>query len=211
MYRLYSATPSPFARKVRIQLLEKEIPFELVTEVPWNADAEVPSVNPLGKVPALVLESGEAIFDSRYINEWIEAKHPAPPLIPEGLDDRLAVKRYEVLGDGVCDALVLMFFEKSRAPEKFSQEWFDRQLRKVDAGLAELSRLVGEGEWAWGDRFTQADVSTGAALKYLSVRWPDFPWRARHPNLAALSDRLEARPSFAATAPTPQTIRDRVA
>lgn len=211
MYRLISATPSPYARKVRIQLAEKGIPFELITEVPWNSDTTTPQHNPLEKLPVLILEDGGSVYESRYINEWIEAKHPAPPLVPESVDDRLAVKRFEILGDGICDALVLMFFEKGRTPEMRSPEWYDRQSRKVDGGLREVARLVGDGEFTWGGRFTQADISIGAVLKYLDVRWPDFPWRARHPSLSGLSDRLEARPSFAATVPVAQVIRDRVA
>lgn len=211
MYRLISATPSPYARKVRIQLAEKGIPFELITEVPWNSDTTTPQFNPLEKLPVLILEDGGSVYESRYINEWIEAKHPEPPLVPESVDDRLAVKRFEILGDGICDALVLMFFEKGRAPEKRSPEWNARQSRKVDGGLREIERLVGDGEFTWGGRFTQADISIGSLLKYFDVRWPDFPWRDRHPSLSALSDRLEARPSFAATVPVAQVIRDRVA
>lgn len=211
MYRLISATPSPYARKVRIQLAEKGIPFELITEVPWNSDTRTPAHNPLEKLPVLLLPDGGSVYESRYVNEWLEAMHPAPPLVPEGVQDRLAVKRFEVLGDGICDALVLMFFEKARDPDKRSPEWQARQSRKLDGGLREFARLIGEAAFAWGGRFTQADISVGVVLKYLDVRWPDFPWRERHPDLSAYSDRLEARPSFAATVPVPQVIRDKVA
>ena len=110
MYKLISATPSPYARKVRIQLAEKGIPFELITEVPWNSDTQTPLYNPLEKLPVLICPDGSSVFESRYINEWIEYKHPATPLFPTDVDGILAVKRFEVIVDGACDALVQMFF-----------------------------------------------------------------------------------------------------
>ena len=82
MYKLLSAKPSPYARKVRIHLAEKGIPFELVTEVPWNSDTQTPRWNPLEKLPVLICEDGQSVFESRYISEWIEIKHPENPLVP---------------------------------------------------------------------------------------------------------------------------------
>lgn len=204
MLKLLSATPSPYARKVRILLAEKNVPFELVTEVPWNDDTTTGLHNPLEKVPALILPDGGSVYESRYICEWINVHHPEPALEPADPAARLEMRRYEVLADGICDALVLMFFERARETG-FSQAWFDRQLRKVDGGLRALDAVVGE-EWAWGDRFTIADIATGCVLGYIAMRWPDHPWRECHPKLAAYSDRIEQRPSFAATRPTPQNI-----
>ena len=109
MYRLISATPSPYARKVRIQLAEKGIPFELVTEVPWNRDTIVPQYNPLEKLPVLICDDGETVYESRFINEWVEHMHPELPLVPKGIPGILLTKRFEVLADGVCDAGVLLF------------------------------------------------------------------------------------------------------
>ena len=111
MYRLISATPSPYARKVRIQLAEKRIPFELVTEVPWNNDTQTPQFNPLEKLPILICESGETVYESRFVNEWVEFQHPDPPLMPKEKDSILLTKRFEILADGVCDACVLVFWE----------------------------------------------------------------------------------------------------
>lgn len=211
MYRLISATPSPYARKVRIQLAEKAIPFELITEVPWNSDTRTPQFNPLEKLPVLICEDGTSVYESRFINEWIEMKHPSPPLVLGDVDGILAVKRFEILADGVCDALVLLFFEKARTPDKRSPEWTARQQRKVDGGLRELARLLGDGEFCVGGRFTLADAACGTAVRYLDVRWPDNPWRRNHPNLSAFSDRMERRPSFAGSVPYAQVIRDKVA
>jgi glutathione S-transferase len=211
MYRLISATPSPYARKVRIQLAEKSIPFELITEVPWNSDTQTPQYNPLEKLPVLICEDGASVFESRYINEWIEMKHPEPALVPRDVDGILAVKRFEIIVDGMCDAMVLMFFEKAREPGKRSAEWTARQKRKLDGGLRELSRVIAGNEFAHGGVFSMADIASGTVLKYIDVRWPENPWRAEYPNLAVYSDRLERRPSFASTVPVPQVIRDKVA
>lgn len=210
-YTLLSATPSPYARKVRIQLAEKCIPFELVTEVPWNTDSNTPRYNPLEKLPVLICADGTTVYESRFINEWIEMKHPDPPLVPKEADDILAVKRFEVLADGIVDACVLIFFERSRGPDRSSPEWTARQQRKADGGLRELSNLLGKHQFCLGDFFTMADIAVGSALGWLKVRMPDLPWQERHPNLAALSGRLEQRPSFRDTVPYPQVIRDRVA
>lgn len=210
MYRLLSAKPSPYARKVRIQLLEKGIPFDLVTEVPWNSDTQTPRWNPLEKLPVLIREDGHAVFESRYIGEWIEAMHPEPPLMPRDVEGALAVKRFEVIVDGTCDALVLTIFENSRDEDKRSAPWIQRQRRKIDGALRELARMVGEREYCHGDGFTMADVATGTLLGYLAVRWPQIDWQQRHPNLAAYWARMDRRPSFAATRPEPQVIRDRV-
>jgi glutathione S-transferase len=209
MYRLISATPSPYARKVRIALLEKNVPFELVTEVPWNADTSTPQYNPLEKVPVLIAPDGTSVFESRYVLEWIEAKHPEPPLAPKDADDLLAMKRYEVIADGACDALVLMFIERSRAHP--SAEWTARQKRKADGALRELSRLIGERTMCVADTLTYADLAVVSLLGWLRVRMPEYGWEGSYPNLVAYADRLEQRPSFRATVPSPQVIRDRVA
>lgn len=214
MYRLISATPSPYARKVRVALAEKNIPFELATEVPWDSSTETPAYNPLEKLPVLVLPDGRGIYESRYILEWLEAKHPEPPLLPADTDGALAARQVEVVADGVCDALVLLFWERRRPEEQQSAPWMARQRRKVDGGLRALSALAeakgGGRDWLVGERFGLADIAAGAVLGYLAVRFAEHPWRGLHPALARLSDRLEERPSFRATVPVPQRIADRV-
>ena len=210
MYKLLSAKPSPYARKVRIQLAEKGIPFELLTDVPWNSDTQTPRFNPLEKLPVLICPDGSTVFESRLINEWIELKHPEHPLMPRDVDGILAVKRFEVLADGACDALILQIFENARGEGLRSQPWLDRQRRKVDGVLRELARLLGDRAYCHGDAFTLADVATGTLLGYMAVRWPQLRWQDEYPQLAAYHERMDARPSFAATRPEPQVISDRV-
>ena len=210
MLRLISATPSPYARKVRITLAEKGIPFELVTEVPWDSTSATPRYNPLEKLPVLLLEDGGSVYESRFILEWIEARHPAPPMLPEDVDARLFARQVEVVVDGVCDALVALFWERNRDPDKQSEAWKARQMRKVDGGMRALAGWAGEREFVVGERFGLADVATGTVCRYLDVRFPAYPWRQVHPALSAYSDRMERRPSFAGSVPVAQVISDKV-
>ena len=204
--KLISATPSPYARKVRIALAEKGLAFELITEVPWNEDTRTPLYNPLEKLPILLLEDGTSVYESHFILEYLEVKHPAPPLLPTDPDGALAAKRLQVLGDGVCDAFVLLFFERMRPADQRSASWMARQQRKIEGGVREIERLIGTRQWAVGDSFGLGDIAVGCTLAYLDVRWPEFDWRGSYPNLARYVDRLSERPSFRATIPVPQKI-----
>lgn len=210
MLRLISATPSPYARKVRIALAEKGLPFDLQTEVPWDSTTATPQYNPLEKLPVLIMDDGSAVYESRFILEYLEAKFPIPPMLPDDIDGKLAARQVEVLCDGVCDAFVLLFWERHRPAEQQSKEWMARQQRKIDGGLAALAHIASDRAYVVGDRFGLADIVAGTVVGYLSVRWPDYPWRRRHPNLAALSDRLEQRASFRESVPYPQTISDKI-
>lgn len=210
MYRLISATPSPYARKVRIALAEKGIEFELITEVPWDSTTQTPRYNPLEKLPVLLLEGGESVYELSYILEYLELKHPAPPLVASDTDKRLAARKLEVICDGVCDAVVLTFFERRRPRDCQSSEWSARQRRKIEGGVREMARLIADRPWAVGGSFGLGDIAVGTALGYLAVRFAEFDWRSLHPNLAVFSDRMEQRPSFAMSRPVPQTIKDAV-
>jgi glutathione S-transferase len=210
MYKLISATPSPYARKVRIALAEKRIPFELITEVPWDKTTATPQHNPLEKLPILILADGSSVYESSFILQYLELKHPETPLLPADVDGRIAARRLEVLADGVCDAFVLSFFERMRPETMQSPEWIARQRRKIDGGVAELARLIGDHTFAVGDRFGLGDIAVGTCLGYLSVRFPEFGWQAQYPKLAAYCARMEARPSFRGSVPVPQKISDKV-
>ena len=210
MLKLISATPSPYARKVRIALAEKGLPFELMTEVPWDRTTSTPKYNPLEKLPVLILEDGSSVYESSFILQYLELKYPQPPLLPGDVDGVIAARRLEVLCDGICDAVVLSFFEQMRSAEGRSQHWLDRQRRKVEGAVREMARLVGDRTFAVGDAFGLGDIAVGTALGYLLVRFPEFDWRSQYPDLAAFSARIETRPSFANTVPIRQMISDRV-
>lgn len=209
MFKLISATPSPYARKVRIALAEKDLAFELLTEVPWDSTTSTPRYNPLEKLPILLLPDGSSVYESSYILQYLELKYPQVPLLPQDIDGKLAALKLQVLCDGVCDAVVLSLFEKMRAGGG-SLEWLARQRRKIDGGIAEMARLVGSRQWAVGDRFGLGDIAVGTALGYLSVRFQEMPWRTLYPNLALFSDQLEQRSSFMDSVPYAQTFQDKV-
>jgi glutathione S-transferase len=191
--KLISATPSPYARKVRIALAEKGIPFELLTEIPWNQDT-----------------TGSTVYESSYILEFLERRYPDPPLLPADDDGILAAKRLDVLANGVCDAVILVFFERLRPEAHRSQPWMDRQLRKVLGGVAEIARLIGDRRYAVGDRFGLGDIAAASALGYLEVRFKEFGWRRQYPALNRYMDRLMQRPSLRDTVPYPQAISSAV-
>ncbi len=209
MLKLISATPSPYARKVRIALEEKGLPFELLTEVPWDSTTNTPKHNPLEKLPVLILEDGSSVYESSFILQYLEAKYPDTPLLPADVDDALTARKLEVLCDGICDAIVLTFFERMRA-EGGSPEWIARQRRKIDGGFAEIAKMIEQKHFAVGESFSLGDIAAGTVIGYASVRLPEFPLATRHPNLAAYYERLQLRPSFQSTVPYPQTISDKV-
>ncbi|KAK6434983.1 hypothetical protein LTR95_008838 [Oleoguttula sp. CCFEE 5521] len=214
VWHLISATPSPYARKIRIALQEKNLPFELQTEVPWDHTTHTPTHNPLEKLPVLILDNDKAIYESHYILDWLETKYPEPSLLPKDIDERLLAKQIEVVADGVCDALVLAFFEMKRENE--SQPWKDRQvqMRKVTGGLRALNAWVEERATSSGylfeGRLTIADIATCSVLGFMAVRWPDHGWKNGYPAMEKYWRKLEERPSFASTVPVAQKFSDPV-
>jgi glutathione S-transferase len=204
--KLIIARPSPYARKARIALLEKGLAFETVVENPWLPDTRMPGFNPLGKVPALVLDDGRVIHDSKVIVEYLETLNASPALIPDSPQLRIEHKQIEAIADGVCDAVVLIRLEGTRPKDKQSADWVARQHKKIVAGTAELSRLLGQREWFTAHGFGLADVATGCTLGYLDFRYPEYDWRKTAPNLERLHARLAVRPSFVQSVPQAQEM-----
>jgi glutathione S-transferase len=203
MMKLIGALTSPYVRKVRIVMAEKKLDYQFELEDVWNADTILKS-NPLGKVPCLVLEGGEAVFDSRVIVEYLDTRSPVNRLIPESGRGRTEVRTWEALADGVLDAAILARLEATwpgRSADQRSQAWIDRQLGRVDAALVAMSTGLGDKPWCSGIHMSLADIAVGCALGYLDFRFPQVDWRSRHANLARLSDKLEARQSFQDTRP----------
>lgn len=200
--KLIGSLTSPFVRKVRIVAMEKHIELEFVVDVPWAPDTKVPEANPLGKVPVLVMDDGTTLFDSRVIAEYLDTVTPVSRLIPEGNRQRIAVKRWEALADGIVDAAALIFLERTRrAPEHQSHEWIVRQEQKVFRGLEAMSEELGEKKFCTGESMNLADIAVGCCLGYLDFRFPEIKWRDAHPNLGRLADRLFAMEPFQKTVP----------
>jgi glutathione S-transferase len=200
--QLLGVDASPYARKVRIVLEEKQIAYEYVQARPSAPGSPVPDHNPLGKVPVLVLDNGRAVYDSPVIVEYAEGLVPEPRLIPQDFESRIEVKRWEALGDGVADAAVLISHDL-REPEdkRKNEEWYARQQAKLDRALATMAKDLGSNEYCHGGRFSLADIAAGYALAYLDRACPDFDWRSAHPSLQRLAVRLNDRASFQRTVP----------
>jgi glutathione S-transferase len=200
--KLIGSLTSPYVRKVRIVFLEKKVDVDLELENVWAADTKIALNNPLGKVPCLILDDGEAIYDSRVIAEYVDTLSPVGKLIPAGSRERATVKTWEALADGVDDAGILARLEVTLRPtEQQSSEWLERQMGKIDAALAQMSRELGDNAWCHGNQMTLADIAVGCALGYMLFRFPNIAWQAQYPNLDALYQKLMQRPSFAETAP----------
>ena len=201
--KLLGSLTSPYVRKVRIVMAEKKLDFQLVLEDVWGAD-DILKSNPLGKVPCLVMEGGEAVFDSRVIVEYLDTLSPVGKLMPPTGRERIEVRTWEALADGLLDASILARLEATwggRSAEQRSQVWIDRQMSRVAASLKAMAQGLGEKPYCAGTHFSMADVAVGSALGYLDFRFPHINWRAEHPNLLRLHDKLATRPSFMETAP----------
>lgn len=198
--QLIMSPTSPYARKVRIALREKDLPFEPVVDIPWNDDTHVPDFNPLGKIPVLRLDDGSMLYDSRVIVQYLEQIRPAPALLPADAAARIAVLRWEALADGLVDAAVAVFLERKRPAAMQDNAWIARQQGKIARALAAMERDLAGRRWCVEDGFSLADIAVGCALGYLDLRLPQ-PWREAHPALAALCARLDERPAFAETVP----------
>lgn len=201
MLKLIYSPTSPYARKVRVVLAEKKIECQPVEMSPWAADTRVPQFNPLGKIPVLMLDDDTALYDSRVIVEYLDNVSPVARLIPEPARQRIVVRRWEALADGMCDAAIGIVLERKRASKQQSAEYVERQQHKLAAGLAEMSRELGERAWCNGEAYSLADIAAGCLLGYLDLRHPDTGWRERYANLAKHADKLGKRVSFADTIP----------
>lgn len=201
--KLIGSLTSPYVRKVRVVMAEKKLDFQLVLEDPWNAEV-VRKSNPLSKVPCLVMEGGEAVFDSRVIVEYLDTLSPVGKLIPPSGRERTEVRTWEALADGVLDASILARLEATwggRQANERSQAWIDRQMMAVTASLKAMSQGLGEKPFCAGIHFTLADVAVGCALGYLDFRFSHIDWRTPYPNLQKLYDKLSTRQSFIDSAP----------
>ena len=202
--KLLGSKTSPYVRKVRIVMLEKKLDYVFVPEDVWSAQTTITETNPLGKVPCLIMEAGEALFDSRVIVEYLDTLSPVGKLIPAVGRERAEIKTWEALADGVLDAAILARLEATwvgRSPAERSQAWIDRQLGKIHTSLKAMSKGLGDKPYCAGIHLSLADVAVGCALSYMDFRFPQINWRSDYPNLQKLLDKLMLRPSFAETRP----------
>ena len=202
--KLIGSNTSPYVRKVRVVMLEKKLDYQFVEEDVWAASTKMAESNPLGKVPCLVMEGGEAVFDSRVIVEYLDTLSPVGKLIPSQGRERAEVKTWEALADGLLDAAILARLEATwsgRTEAQRSQPWIDRQIGKIHIALKAMSTGLADKPFCSGIHFSLSDVATGCALGYLDLRFGAIAWRETYPNLAKLQEKLVLRPSFVETHP----------
>ena len=202
--KLIGSATSPYVRKVRIVMAEKKLDYQLAIEDVWALDTTIMASNPLGKVPCLVMEGGEAVFDSRVIVEYLDTLSPVGKLIPSQGRERAEVKTWEALGDGLIDAAILARLEATwtgRTDAQRSDAWTARQMGKITAALIAMSTGLGDKPFCSGIHLSLSDIAVGCALAYLDLRFAHIDWRGAHPNLAKLQEKLMLRPSFVDTQP----------
>ena len=201
--KLLGSITSPYVRKVRVVMAEKKLDFELLAEDVWGKSA-LSETNPLGKVPCLLMEGGESLYDSRVIVEYLDTLSPVGKLIPPVGRARAEVKTWEALADGLLDAALAARMEASwseRTPEQRSQAWIDRQMEKINSALKAMSKGLSDKPFCTGIYLSLADICVGCALGYLDFRFPQINWRTDHPNLHKLHDKLALRTSFMESQP----------
>lgn len=202
--KLIGSLTSPYVRKVRVVMVEKKLDYQFVEEDVWSAATHISESNPLGKVPCLVMEGGEAVFDSRVIVEYLDTLSPVGKLIPVQGRERAEVKTWEALADGLMDAAILARLEATwsgRLDGQRSQAWIDRQMDKIHVTLKAMSVGLADKSFCSGVHFSLSDVAVGCALAYLDLRFAQIDWRGSHANLARLQEKLALRTSFMETAP----------
>ena len=194
--KLLGTNTSPYVRKVRLVLLEKNIAHDYIVDAPREPGSQVARVNPLGRIPALILDDDTCIFDSPVIAEYADSLNDTPVLIPRGdAVARMRVKRWEALADGIMDSVVVVRMERIRPEEKQDEGNIIRNNDAISRALAYAAQILGEREWCEGSAISLADLAMASALVYLDLRQPERDWRSAHPNLAAWFARIGERSS----------------
>ena len=197
--KLYGSETSPYVRKVRIVIKEKGIPCEFIVEGPADAAGNVAALNPLGKIPVLVRDAGDVLFDSPMIAEYLDSIK-GDPLLPPAGEVRWMVQRWHALGQGIMDAVIARMMEGRKPVEKQMQEVIVKQEAKVAAALKYADAAKKGANYLVNDRFSLADIALGVALEYIDMRYP-HAWRAQHPRLAVWQAGMAKRVSFQETLP----------
>ena len=194
--KLLGSHTSPYARKVRLVLLEKNIPHEFINDPPREPGSLSARVNPLARIPALILDDETCVFDSPVIAEYADTLNDNAIMIPR--DDaraRMRVRRWEALADGMVDSAVVVRTERIRPQEKQEESNIQRNNDAISHALTFAASQLGDNEWCEGATITLADLALVSALMYLDLRQPERDWRSQHPNLAQWFARMSERQS----------------
>jgi glutathione S-transferase len=207
---LWISARSPFARRVRLALLEHGLPYdERVLDV-FRPPAELFALNPLGRVPVIRLRNGAVFFESEKILELIYRAHPASPLRPATLEDEATAEYWGALALGICEKTVEYFLNTLKPGpardlelEAEIEGLLTRSLGRFDAYVSHAGQ--GDGRSAVREtivpgRLTQADLDMGTALAYLTLRHP-LPWQKLYPSVSSYFEKIDGRDSMRKTRP----------
>jgi glutathione S-transferase len=197
--KLYGSETSPYVRKVRILIKEKNIPCEFIVEGPADAAGNVAALNPLGKVPVLLRDGGDVLFDSPMIAEYLDSLK-GDPLLPLTGEARWVIQRWHALGQGIMDAVVARMLEGRKPADKQTLGVIEKQEGKIAAALNFAEAAQTGAAYLEGDRLSLADIALGAALEYIDLRYP-HDWRKKTPRLAQWQAGIAKRASFIETLP----------
>ena len=194
--KLLGTFNSPYVRKVRLVLLEKKIPHEYLVDAPREPGSQVARANPLGRIPALILDDETCVFDSPVIADYVDTLNDTPILIPRtSALARMRVKRWEALADGIMDSAVVVRTESMRPVANQQADTISLHNNSITRALSFASEQLGQKEWCEGSSISLADLALVSALIYLNLRQPERDWRGQHPNLAKWFARISERAS----------------
>ncbi|CAB1370047.1 Uncharacterized GST-like protein YibF [Denitratisoma oestradiolicum] len=200
--KLIGSITSPYVRKARIVLAEKKIEYEFIIESPGSPGSTVANFNPLARIPVLILDDETPVFDSPVIVEYLDNSAPNNKLMPQPSRERMEVKRWEALADGVLDAAVENRYASLLDDALQNRSSIARNDAVIIRSLDFMERELGDKPWCMGTHFSLADIAVGSALGYLDFRFPRIDWHGTHPGLHKMFDKLMQRPSFQDTVPS---------
>lgn len=194
--KLLHTPRSPYARKVRVVAIEKGIELELVSEDLVNKSPGLVKANPLGKIPALILDNGQTIFDSPVICEYLDHLKPKPALTPKDPEKRFAVLALAAAADGLMDVTVAMFMEKVRHPKDFNAAF-------IAANEITVKRcfVYFDGQMEQLKELNIASIGLASAIGYLNFRMPQLWQTTDYPRLARWYEKFSKRLSMKETVP----------
>ena len=195
---------SPFVRRVAISLRVSGIAYQHDTRSVFADFDAMRQINPLGRIPSVVLDDGDVLIDSAAILDWLDQSvGPERALIPAAGVQRRRVLRRMALATGVIDKAGAAAYERLIRPAAYRwPEWIERCLTQAAGGLEALAAEA----WPARDRLDQAEITTACMLRYLRIAVPDVLLAGRYPSLDALSERCESRPEFVATCPADYAV-----
>jgi glutathione S-transferase len=197
--KLFGSPTSPYVRKARVLIEEKNLPVEFVVEDPWTQDSPIIAKNPLSKIPVLEIAANDYIFESVLVVHFLDHVdgRSFTPRDPVGYWE---AQRWQALGNGIIDAVIARVLETRRPAELQWQDKLAREEGRVQRAIALAENNFKGGEFLVGNRFSLADLILGVALQYVDFRYA-HDWRGASPKLKAWHAAIAARPSFVKTQP----------